>query len=54
VRDGEVVVDLWGGWADRDQTRAWTEDTIVPVYSTSKGISALVMALLFDRGAAGL
>lgn len=51
VRDGEVIVDLWGGWADRDQTRAWTEDTIVPVYSTSKGISALVIAMLHDQGA---
>ena len=50
VRDGEVVVNLWGGWANRDQTRPWAEDTIVPVYSTGKGISALVMALLVDRG----
>jgi CubicO group peptidase (beta-lactamase class C family) len=42
VRDGEVVVDLWGGWANREQTRAWAEDTIVPVYSTTKGVSALI------------
>jgi len=51
VRDGQVVVDIWGGWADRAQTRAWAQDTIVPVYSTSKGVAALVMALLSDRGA---
>jgi len=51
IRDGEVIVNLWGGWANREQTRPWVEDTIVPVYSTSKGISALVMALLADRGA---
>ena len=50
IRDGEVVVNLWGGWANREQTRPWAEDTIVPVYSTSKGVSALVMALLADRG----
>lgn len=50
IRDGEVVVDLWGGWADREHTRPWLRDTIVPVYSTTKGISALVMALLVDRG----
>jgi CubicO group peptidase (beta-lactamase class C family) len=50
IRDGEVVVDLWGGWADRGQTRAWTQDTIVPVYSTTKGVSALVVAMLHDRG----
>ena len=46
IRDGEVVVDIWGGWADRAQTRPWAKDTIVPVYSTTKGVSAIVMALL--------
>lgn len=51
VRDGEVVVNLWGGWRDRERTRPWTEDTIVPVYSTTKGVAALVMGLLADRGA---
>lgn len=50
VRDGQVVVDLYGGWADRGKTRAWTRDTIVPVYSTTKGVSALVLAMLADRG----
>lgn len=50
IRDGEVVVNLWGGWADRGETRAWAEDTIVPVYSTTKGVSALVLAMLVDCG----
>jgi CubicO group peptidase (beta-lactamase class C family) len=43
-------VNLWGGWSNREQTQAWTENTIVPVYSTTKGVAALVMALLADRG----
>lgn len=51
VRDGELVVDLWGGWADRTKTRPWAQDTIAPVYSTTKGVSAVVLALLHDRGA---
>ena len=50
VRDGEVLVNLWGGWADRARTRAWAHDTIAPVYSTSKGVAAIVMAWLADRG----
>ncbi|MEQ1709214.1 MAG: serine hydrolase domain-containing protein [Terricaulis sp.] len=50
VRDGEVVIDLWGGWANRDQTQPWTRDTIVPVYSTTKGVSAIVLAWLMDNG----
>jgi CubicO group peptidase (beta-lactamase class C family) len=50
VRDGDVVIDLRGGWANRDRTRPWTRETIAPVYSTTKGVSALVMAMLVDRG----
>ena len=29
TKDGEVVVDLWGGWADAAKTRPWEKDTIV-------------------------
>lgn len=50
LRGGEVLVDLWGGWADREQTRPWTRDTIVPVYSTTKGVAAIVIAWLADKG----
>ncbi len=49
VRDGEVLVDIWGGWADRAQTRPWARDTIVPVYSSTKGIAAIVIAWLADK-----
>jgi CubicO group peptidase (beta-lactamase class C family) len=50
IRDGEVIVDIWGGWANREETRPWVKDTIVPVYSTTKGVSALVAAMAFDQG----
>lgn len=50
VRDGEVLVHLWGGHADRDRTRPWAENTIVPVYSTTKPIAALVVARLAGQG----
>jgi CubicO group peptidase (beta-lactamase class C family) len=50
IRDGEVVVDIWGGWANREQTRPWTKETIVPVYSTTKGVSAIIPAILADQG----
>ncbi len=50
VREGEVVVDLWGGWASRDQTKPWNRDTIAPLYSTTKGVSALIVAMLADQG----
>jgi CubicO group peptidase (beta-lactamase class C family) len=48
--DGEVVVDLWGGYADAAKTRPWTRDTLVNVYSTTKTMTALVALLLADRG----
>lgn len=48
--DGEAVVDLWGGHADEAGTRDWEHDTLVNVYSTSKGMTALCAHLLVDRG----
>ncbi|MCK7625530.1 beta-lactamase family protein [Streptomyces sp. RS10V-4] len=48
--DGEPVVDLWGGRADAAGTRPWERDTLVNVYSTSKGMTALCAHLLADRG----
>ena len=47
--DGEFVVDVWGGDADRDGTR-WHSDTIVNVYSTTKTMAATCMLMLADRG----
>jgi CubicO group peptidase (beta-lactamase class C family) len=37
--DGEAVVDLWGGHMDAARTKAWERDTIVNVWSTTKGIT---------------
>ncbi|MEU0005639.1 serine hydrolase domain-containing protein [Streptomyces sp. NPDC006314] len=47
---GETVVDLWGGWADAARTRPWYRDTLVNVWSTSKGPVALCAHILADRG----
>ncbi|MFI9820529.1 serine hydrolase domain-containing protein [Streptomyces sp. NPDC052013] len=48
--DGTTVVDLWGGWADRARTRRWERDTLVNVWSTTKGPVALCAHMLADRG----
>ena len=48
--DGETVVDLWGGWADAARTRPWERETLVNVWSTSKGPTALCAHILADRG----
>ena len=48
--EGEAVVDLWGGYADREGDRPWERDTIVNVYSTTKGMTAICAHILADRG----
>jgi CubicO group peptidase (beta-lactamase class C family) len=50
TREGETVVDLWGGFADAAKTRPWTKDTIVNVYSVTKTMTALCALMLADRG----
>ncbi|HUD53067.1 serine hydrolase domain-containing protein [Parvibaculum sp.] len=50
VKDGQVVVDLWGGFADAARARPWTRDTLANVWSTTKGMGALVCAMLVERG----
>ena len=47
---GEVVVDLWGGWADEARTRPWRDDTLVNVYSVGKAVAAALVLRLVDEG----
>lgn len=47
---GEMVVDIWGGYADRAKTREWSQDTIVNVFSSTKNVTALAALMLIDRG----
>ena len=51
VVGGETVVDLWGGYQDRDCTRPWLADTLVNVYSTTKGIASATLATVVEDGA---
>lgn len=48
--DGRPVVDIWAGMADRSGERPWQADTIVNVYSTTKGMAALCAHMLADQG----
>ena len=50
TKNGETVVDLWGGFADPARTKPWVKDTIVNVYSTTKTMTALTALLIADRG----
>ncbi len=49
-RDGKRVVDLWGGWRDSTRTLPWKRNTLVNVYSTTKGVMAAALAMAVDAG----
>ncbi|WP_433061288.1 serine hydrolase domain-containing protein [Dactylosporangium sp. CS-033363] len=49
-RDGQKVVDLWGGYRDGRRREPWREDTLVTVFSTTKGVSGLAIAVAHARG----
>ena len=50
VVDGKCVVDIWAGHADQAKTRPWNRDTIVNVWSTTKGLCAMCAHRLADQG----
>ena len=50
MRDGEMLVDLWGGFRERACTSRWHADTLVNLYSTTKGIASIAVAVAVDRG----
>ena len=47
---GEKVLDLWGGYKDQDRNETWEENTIVNVFSTTKGIAAICLLQLIEKG----
>ncbi|OBG83873.1 EstA family serine hydrolase, partial [Mycobacterium sp. E136] len=49
-RDGRKVVDLWGGYRDASTRSPWRGDTLVNVFSTTKGVASLAVAVAASRG----
>jgi len=50
----EKVVDLWGGIRNKPTDEPWEEDTMVLVWSATKGLAAMTLALAHSRGLARL
>jgi CubicO group peptidase (beta-lactamase class C family) len=48
--DGDVVVDVWGGFRDEAKTTPWDEHTITNVWSSTKTVTSLAALMLADRG----
>ena len=47
---GEKVVDLWGGVRNKQTREPWEQDTMVLVWSASKGLAAMTLAIAHSRG----
>ncbi|HSE32559.1 MAG TPA: serine hydrolase domain-containing protein [Pyrinomonadaceae bacterium] len=47
---GEKVVDLWGGVRNKATGEPWEEDTMALVYSATKGLAAMTLAIAHSRG----
>ena len=47
---GEKVVDLWGGIRNKQTGEPWEQDTMVIVYSATKGLAAMTLAIAHSRG----
>ncbi|QEN14728.1 serine hydrolase domain-containing protein [Mycolicibacterium sp. ELW1] len=49
-RDGIKVVDLWGGYRDGTARAPWQADTMVNMFSTTKGVTAMAFAVAVSKG----
>ena len=47
---GKLVLDMWGGFQDRNLSKPWCENTIINVWSSTKNMASLCVLLLADRG----
>jgi CubicO group peptidase (beta-lactamase class C family) len=48
--EGDVIIDLIGGYADRDRSRPFAADTLTPVFSTTKAVASFMIARLVGAG----
>jgi CubicO group peptidase (beta-lactamase class C family) len=48
--DGDIVIDMWGGYCDEARTVPWSEHTITNVWSSTKTVTSLAALMLADRG----
>lgn len=47
---GDKVVDLWGGIRNKQTGEPWEQETMVIVYSATKGLAAMTLAIAHSRG----
>lgn len=47
---GQCVIDLVGGYFDNESTKPYDHDTLQLVFSTTKGVTAIAVAMCVERG----
>ena len=47
--EGEMVVNLWNGWASPEKDKVWEENTLVNVFSTTKGLAGTCLLRLIEK-----
>ncbi|MGZ8666312.1 MAG: serine hydrolase domain-containing protein, partial [Solirubrobacterales bacterium] len=47
--EGRPVVEIWGGWSDRERRRPWRRDTLVDVFSVGKAMAATCLLMLVEE-----
>ena len=47
--ENELVIDMWGGYKDKEHTEVWTEDTIANVFSVTKAMTATCALKLLEE-----
>ena len=50
IVDGEIVVDIWAGYKNKDKTKKWSKDTLSVGFSSTKAALALCTHMLIERG----
>jgi len=48
-KDGKAIVDIWGGYTDKQKTNLWSQDSLATVWSTTKGVAAITCALAVEK-----
>ena len=49
-KNGKPIIDIWGGYSDKDRQNKWEKDTLATVWSTTKGVAAITLAYAFEKG----
>lgn len=49
-KDGKALIDIWGGYTDKQKNNLWNQNSLATVWSTTKGVAALTCAFAVEKG----